>query len=198
VHGRRAGVVLRRGALQEWIEGGQKKWFEERVTAVVLGGLRLVSVYQPIWGGDAEEFERYRRDVEGQIAMGTGECLIIGGDFNANVGKGNNREGVCGKYGLGSCNEAGRDLLDWCEENGLVYVNSYMRHRRRGTWFNRFYGRWYELDGFIVRRGERHRLVRRMHVVEERTLSDHKPKRMIVKRKGKRWRGGGGRKERRI
>ena len=27
--------------------------------------------------------------------------------------------------------------------------------------------------------GERHRLVRRMHVVEERTLSDHKPKRMI-------------------
>ena len=64
--------------------------------------------------------------------------------------------------GVGRMNEAGRDLIDWCEEHGLEYVNSFMRHERRGTWFNVRYGRWYELDGFLVRKGERHRMVERM------------------------------------
>ena len=95
---------------------------------------------------------------------------------------------MSGVFGLGTCNDAGRDLVNWCEENGLAYVNSFMSHRRRGTWFNRIYGRWYELDGFIVRRRDRHRLVRRMNVVNEVTLSDHKPKRMVIRVGGKRWR----------
>ena len=76
------------------------------------------------------------------------ECWNSGTTNNANVGQGEGRRGVSGKYGVGRENVAGRDLLDWCEENGLAYVNSYMRHERRGTWFNLRYGRWYELDGF--------------------------------------------------
>lgn len=55
VHGRKAGVMLRGAALRTWIEEGQQKWFGERVVAVVLGGLRLVSVYQPSWGTDERE-----------------------------------------------------------------------------------------------------------------------------------------------
>ena len=38
-------------------------------------------------------------------------------------GKGNAREGVYGRYGLGSMNEQGRDFVGWCEENELVWVN---------------------------------------------------------------------------
>ena len=59
--------------------GGQQKWFGERVVAVVVGGLRLVSVYQPSWGADGEGMERCRRDMERQMAMGNRERIVIGG-----------------------------------------------------------------------------------------------------------------------
>jgi hypothetical protein len=90
--------------------------------------------------------------MEQQLAFSPNkEVLIIGGDFNAQIGRGSNREGVCGKFGLTtSTNEAGEELLDWCEENGLAYANSFSSHRNRGTWFHRVLRRWYELDGFLV------------------------------------------------
>lgn len=39
VHSRRAGVLLRGRALDKWIEEGQTMWLEDRVTAVVYGGM---------------------------------------------------------------------------------------------------------------------------------------------------------------
>ena len=45
IHSERAAIVLRGQALEEWIGEGQRKWLEERVVTVVLGGMRLVSVY---------------------------------------------------------------------------------------------------------------------------------------------------------
>ena len=102
----------------------------ERVNALVFAGMRVVSAYQPIWGSDEEGMREYRRALEIQVAMGGRERLVIGGDFNANVGRRNERQGVCGKYGVGRMNEAGRALIDWCEEWGLAYVNSFMRHDR--------------------------------------------------------------------
>ena len=174
IHGKRSGIVLRGSAMEKWVEEGQMKWMNERVTAVVLGGMRVVSAYQPVWGTDERGMSEYRNDLENQIAMSGRERLIIGGDFNANVGKGNERRGVCGKYGVGSMNEAGRDLIDWCEEHGLAYVNSFVKHARRGTWFNLRYGRWYELDGFLVRKNERHgmSMIDRMRTLSESGLSD--------------------------
>ena len=79
IHGKKAGVMLRGEALEKWVEGGQQKWFGERVVAVVVGGLRLVSVYQPSWGADGEGMERCRRDMERQVAMGNRERIVIGG-----------------------------------------------------------------------------------------------------------------------
>ena len=191
VHGRKSGLLLRGGALEAWIREGQSKWVSERVTAVVFAGMRVVSAYQPIWGSDEEGMREYRRALEIQVAMGGRERLVIGGDFNANVGRRNERQGVCGKYGVGRMNEAGRDLIDWCEEHGLAYVNSYMRHARRGTWFNLRYGRWYELDGFLVRKDERHRMIGRMNTRSEWGLSDHRPKCMRVRKIVKKWRMSG-------
>ena len=39
--------------------------------------------------------------MESQVEMGGSEKLVIGGDFNASVGRNQFREGVCGRYGLG-------------------------------------------------------------------------------------------------
>ena len=51
---------------------------------------------------------------------------------------------MCGDFGVGSMNDARRDLIEYLEVNGLAYVNSFVRHAERGSWFNRVYGRWYE------------------------------------------------------
>ena len=89
IHGQRCGVLLRANAMEKWVQEGQKKWMNDRVTAVVLGGMRVVSVYQPVWGTDDEGMNEYRSALESQIAMSGRERLVIGGDFNANVGRGN-------------------------------------------------------------------------------------------------------------
>ena len=80
--------------------------------AVVFAGLKVVAAYQPIWDSDEEGMQEYRRALEIQIAQGGRERFVIGGDFNANVGRRNERQGVCGRYGVGRMNEAGRDLID--------------------------------------------------------------------------------------
>ena len=188
VHGKKAGIMLRGTALRRWVEEGQQKWIGERVVAVVMGGLRLVSVYQPSWGADVEGMERCRRDMESQVAMGGSERLVIGGDFNASVGKNGNIRGVCGSLGSGRMNEAGRDLIEWCQQHDLAYVNSFCRYARRGTWRHMVSGRWYELDGFLVKGSERHRMVKRMCTKDAYELSDHRPVCMWVREKGKRWR----------
>jgi len=112
------------------------------------------------------------------------------------VGRNEEKKGVCGRFGVGQRNDAGRDLIEWCEDNAMAYVNSFIKHRRRGTWFNLRYGRWYELDGFIVRQSERHRMVKKMRTTNEWGLSDHRPKIMSITTSHKRWRVEGGKRER--
>ena len=197
IHGKKARVMIRGEALEKCVEGGQQKWFGERVVAVVVGGLRLLSVYQPSRGADGEGMERCKRDMERQVAMGNRERIVIGGDFNASIGRGGERRGVCGKFGLGRGNEAGRDLVDWCEEIGMAHVNSFMRYKRRGTWKHPATGRWHKLDGFLVRGGERQRMMRRVWTRDERELSDHRPVCMRLNVELRRWRTEG-RKERRV
>ena len=95
--------------------------------------------------------EEYRHQVKNQVSVsGREEGLVIGGDHNAHVGGDAERPQLAGRWGLRNTNEAGRDLLDWCEEHGLAYANSFFRHRLRGTWFSNIHRRWYELDGFLA------------------------------------------------
>ena len=196
LHSVKAGIILRGSVLDRWIREGQHVWYYNRVVAITIGKMRLVSVYQPIWrvwGPDRVALEECRRDVETQLGLGRREYLVIGGDFNASVGR-NRRgmDGVYGRFGIGEMNEAGRDLMEWCSINGLAYVNSYMKHRRRGTWQHPRSGRWYELDGFLVRKEERHKLVKRMKAMNANVLSDHAAKSLTVNVRGRRWRTEGG------
>ena len=47
------------------------------------------------------------------------DVLFIIGDWNAKVGS-QETPGVTGKFGLGVHNEAGRRLIEFCQENALV------------------------------------------------------------------------------
>ena len=117
------------------------------------------------------------------------EVVIVGGDFNAHIGGGEAKRGVCGRFGLRSSNEQGEELKGWCEENGLCWVNSFFSEKKRGTWWSNVGKKWYELDGFVMKCQERHVYAKKVKSVGEMVLSDHKPKKMVVNvKKKKTWR----------
>jgi hypothetical protein len=58
------------------------------------------------------------------------------GEWNSKIGKGE-EPGTVGKYGLGNRNEAGEQLLEFCEENTLFIANSYFEQTEQilySTW----------------------------------------------------------------
>ena len=63
------------------------------------------------------------------------DVVFIIGDWNAKVGS-QETPGVTGKFGLGVRNEAGQRLIEFCQENALVIVNTlFQKHKRRlYTW----------------------------------------------------------------
>ena len=50
------------------------------------------------------------------------DVLFIRGDWNAKVGS-QETPGVTGKFDLGIWNEAGQQLIEFCQENALVIAN---------------------------------------------------------------------------
>ena len=63
------------------------------------------------------------------------DVLFIIGDWNAKVGS-QETPGVTGKFGLGIQIEAGKMLIEFCQENTLVIANTlFQQHKRRlYTW----------------------------------------------------------------
>ena len=63
------------------------------------------------------------------------DVLFIIGDWNAKVGS-QGTPGVTGRFGLGVQNEAGKRLIEFCQENTLVITNTFFQqHKRRlCTW----------------------------------------------------------------
>ena len=101
---------------------------------------RLVACHQPIWGKHEEDTKKYRENLKEQLALKRrNEWLIIGGDFNAQVGSIELRveTETCGRFGIGKMNDAGRDLISWLEINGLCWINSYFDHPDRRAWYNK-------------------------------------------------------------
>jgi hypothetical protein len=99
------------------------------------------------------------------------EQVEIRRDFNAHIGGGQDKPGVCGIFELRQSNEheQGRKLVECCENN---HVNSYYNYRRIGTWSH---PRSNEIDGFLMRNNQRHKHEKKISIVGEVTISDHKP-----------------------
>ena len=190
IHSERTAVVLRGKMMERWRAERQRRSFSERTTTVVIGKMRCIAVYQPLWSEGREGIERYRENLEAEIVKSQGEeLLIVGGDHNAQVGSGEEIEGVRGRYGLwNNTNDAGDDLVEWCQENGMALANTFSPHNRRGTWFNAPRARWYELDGFLIKKAQRHKIMRGVKVLEETGMSDHKPVMIKIKSKVRKWR----------
>ena len=103
-----------------------------RSTMVTVNRTTLVSTYQPLWDGDTVEFKAYRQELSGMVLKSRKTSLIVGGDFNLCVGRyGGERDAVASALGIGGCNEAGKDLLSWCQEQNLCWVNFFPTREAR-------------------------------------------------------------------
>ena len=63
------------------------------------------------------------------------DVFFIIRDWNARVGS-QETPGVTGKFVLGVQNEAGKRLIEFCQENALVIANTFFQQRKRSlyTW----------------------------------------------------------------
>ena len=142
IHSTRAAVLLCGAWAVRWQDDGRRFWAYDRVVAVSVAGLRLLSHYAPLWGPQfRDELRTCRRLLEEQVVLArtAKEWLVIGGDFNASVGVGGpdiERSELAearGRFGCGEMNAAGECLLRWCADMELIWANSFFRHRNRGT-----------------------------------------------------------------
>ena len=81
-------------------------------------------VYAPASNAEEAEVEWFYEELQYLLELTPKkDVLFIVGDWNAKVGS-QETPGVTGKFGLGVQNEAGQSLIEFCQENTLVIVNT--------------------------------------------------------------------------
>ena len=98
--------------------------------------ITVIQVYAPTRNAEEAEVEWFYEDLQDLLELTpTKDVLFIIWDWNAKVGS-QETPGVTGKFGLGTQNEAGQRLIEFCHENALVIANTlFQQHKRRlYTW----------------------------------------------------------------
>ena len=79
--------------------------------------ITVIQVYEPTSNAEEAEVERFYEDLQDLLELTPKkDVLFTIGDWNAKVGS-QETPGVTGKFGLGTQNEAGQRLIEFCEEN---------------------------------------------------------------------------------
>jgi len=87
--------------------------------------MTCIQVYGPNTSAETADIE----DFYGSLHSAFNETpkkdvLILIGEWNSKIDRGD-EPGMVGRYGLGNRNEAGEQLLEFCEENDLFQANAY-------------------------------------------------------------------------
>ena len=123
-------------ALLEWKLFGSrllKARFHSKYTK-----LSVLVCYTPTEDANAEVKDAFYDQF--QTAVGSvhaHDMLLILGDLNAKVGSDNTgKEHVMGKHGIGTINDNGERLADFCEENNLLIGGTLFQHKHihKATW----------------------------------------------------------------
>ena len=93
--------------------------------------ITVIQAYAPMSNAEEAEVEWFYEDLQDLLELTPKkDILFIIGDWNTKVGSQETR-GVTGKFGLGVWNEAGQRLIEFCQENALLIVNTLFQHKRR-------------------------------------------------------------------
>ena len=100
----------------------------DRMISVHLQGkpfnITVIQVYAPTSMDEEAKVERFYEDLKDLLELTPKKhVLFIIGDWNAKVAS-QETPGVTGTFGLGIWNEAGKRLIEFCQENALVIENT--------------------------------------------------------------------------
>ncbi|XP_030747721.1 craniofacial development protein 2-like [Sitophilus oryzae] len=98
--------------------------------------LNIIQVYAPTTDAADQDLEQFYSDVKDLLKLTKKhEVNIIMRDLNAKLGKGR-YENIIGPFGLGTRNERGDRLLQFCQEKSMAVANTWFQHhpRRLYTW----------------------------------------------------------------
>ena len=92
--------------------------------------ITVIQIYAPIKNAEEAETEWFCEDLQDLLELTPEKdvCFIIG-DWNAKEGS-QEIPGVIGKFGLGVQNEAGKRLIEFCQENTLVIANTLFQQHK--------------------------------------------------------------------
>ena len=89
--------------------------------------ITVIQVCAPTSNAEEPETEWFYEDLQDLLQLTPkNDVLFIIGDRNAKIGS-QEIPGVTGKFGLGVQNQAGQRLIEFCQENTLVF----QQHKRR-------------------------------------------------------------------
>ena len=96
--------------------------------------ITVIQAYAPTSNTEEAEVEWFYEDLQDLLELTPKkDVLFIIGDWNAKVGS-QETPGITGKFGLGIWNEAGRNLIEFCQENALVIANTlFQQHKEDST-----------------------------------------------------------------
>jgi len=94
--------------------------------------ITVIQVYAPTSNAEEAEVELFYEDLQDLLELTPQrDVLFIIGDWNAMVGS-QEVPGITSKFGHGVQNEARQRLIEFCQENELVIVNTlFQQHKRR-------------------------------------------------------------------
>ena len=111
----------------------------ERVMTLRLQGnpvnISVMQVYAPTSEAPESEIVEFYEMVQGVLDnIPKQDLLVVLGDWNAIIGKSFEASDVVGKHGLGTRNERGDRLYEFCMANKLVVGNTLFQHHPRRLW----------------------------------------------------------------
>ncbi|XP_068084647.1 craniofacial development protein 2-like, partial [Anabrus simplex] len=98
--------------------------------------ITVIQIYAPTTEAGEEDIDQFYEDLRELLQLTPKKDVVfIIGDWNDKVGN-QTVDGVTGKFGLGTTNEAGQRLLEFCQDNSLIITNTLFQlpKRRLYTW----------------------------------------------------------------
>ena len=135
---RNAVAIMVSKRIRSAVLGGNLK--NDRMISVCFQGksftITVIQVYAPTSYAEKAEDEQCYEDLQDLLQLTPqNDVLFSIGDWNAKVGS-QETPGATGKFSLGVQNEAGKRLIEFCQENALVIANTlFQQHKTRPyTW----------------------------------------------------------------
>ena len=128
-HKHGVGIMMKNGIAKAMIG----YWaISNRVIMMKLQGkpfnISLIQVYAPTQDYSDEDIEKFYEEIQQAIKYtNSNDVLLVIGDFNAKVGM-EAMEDVVGKFGIGSRNERGVRLVEFCQINNLTISNTWFQN----------------------------------------------------------------------